>query len=295
MQDCTNLEMNFDNRVMTEMNLISNIISSSSDYRKSFANCQILRKSFMSWTILLLICLLSFYCAKGQTVETLPDTLTLFDKNRSRAIPIAIYFPSTKDTSYSGIRPAIMNHGYGFNQGNAYLRYTYLTQFLANAGYFVISIQHELPDDELLPLTGDPLIVRRPFWERGADNMLFVLEWMKIHYPLLDFKHLTLIGHSNGGDMTALFPQKYPDVAENIITLDHRRMPLPRDEKPRILSLRSSDQVADEGVLPDPEEQRKWDISIIFLSDMPHNDMDDHANNQQRENIRFHILQFLKK
>ena len=109
----------------------------------------------------------------------------------------------------------------------------------------------------------------------------------------MDFKHITLIGHSNGGDMTALFPQKYPDIVDKIITLDNRRMPLPRSNQPKVYSLRSSDQVADEGVLPTVEEQKKYSIKIIKLPNTIHNDMNDNANTIQREEIRKYVLGFL--
>lgn len=159
------------------------------------------------------------------------DTLTLFDQSRNREIPIAIYKPKV-------VKPKIVifSHGYGQNRGDSYLAYSYLTDYLATKGYFVVSIQHELTTDSLIPSTGVPQIVRRPFWERGVDNILFVMNELKKTNPGLDFKHITLIGHSNGADMTALFPQKYPGIVEKIITLDNRRMLLPRTPKPKVYS-----------------------------------------------------------
>ena len=135
------------------------------------------------------------------------DTLKLYDQNRQREIPIAIYHPKIDISGKQKI--VIFSHGYGQNKGGDYLAYSYLAEFLASKGYFVVSIQHELATDSLLPLTGNPQILRRPFWERGADNILFVVNELKKTNPDLDYKHITLIGHSNGGDMTALFPQKY--------------------------------------------------------------------------------------
>jgi hypothetical protein len=57
--------------------------------------------------------------------------------------------------------------GYGQNKWGDYLAYSYLTEFLAKKGYFVVSIQHELPTDSLLSLIGKLQIVRRSFWDRG--------------------------------------------------------------------------------------------------------------------------------
>lgn len=220
------------------------------------------------------------------------DTTQLFDSLRQRIVPIAIYQPQKQ--IISGKQPlVIISHGYGQNKGGDYLAYSYLSNYLATKGYLVVSIQHELPTDSLLPLTGIPQIVRRPFWERGADNILFVLKYVQKNYSHLDFNSVALIGHSNGGDMTALFPQKYPGYVAKIITLDNRRMALPKNKYPAVLSIRSSDQPADEGVLPSKEEERTFNIRIIRLANTIHNDMDDSANEIQRNEIRKLILDFL--
>lgn len=233
-------------------------------------------------------CLTTKKVASNQTFSFGLDTFTLFDQARNRGIPVAVYKPKVD-------RPKIIifSHGYGQNRGGSYLAYSYLTDYLASKGYFVVSIQHELPIDSLIPATGVPQIVRRPFWERGADNIFFVINELEKSNPELDFKHITLIGHSNGADMTALFPKKYPSIVDKIITLDNRRMQLPRTDQPKVYSLRSSDQPADEGVLPPEIEQKKYGMKIIKLQNTIHNDMDDHANNDQRNEIRKYIMVFL--
>ncbi|WP_143019655.1 hypothetical protein [Niabella drilacis] len=109
----------------------------------------------------------------------------------------------------------------------------------------------------------------------------------------LDFSHIALIGHSNGADMTALFAQQYPGIADKIITLDNRRMALPRTNHPKVYSLRSSDQPADDGVLPSEEEQKKYSITIIKLPRTIHNNMDNKGTLQQHQEITDHILRFL--
>lgn len=236
----------------------------------------------------------------GQTLTNNPtfsvslDTLKLFDKDRQREVPIAVYRPMTEEKIINQ-KVVIFNHGYYYNKYGSYLKYSYLTEFLASKGFFVISIQHELPTDSLIPLTGIPQVVRRPFWERGADNILFVINELKKTNPEFDFKHITIIGHSNGADMTALFAQKYPNIAYKIITLDNRRMALPKTKDVKVYSLRSSDQKADEGVLPTEEEQNEFGIKIIKLENTIHNDMDDNANNEQREEIRKYVTTFLNE
>ena len=241
--------------------------------------------------------LLTSYSTFGKSVEDKSviafslDTLKLYDQSRQREIPIAIYKPTSKVSGKQKI--IIFSHGYGQNKGGDYLAYSYFTEFLASKGYFVVSIQHELATDSLLPLTGNPKIVRRPFWERGADNILFVINELQKTNPDLDYNHITLIGHSNGGDMTALFPQKYPNIVEKIITLDNRRMALPKIKKVKVYSLRSSDQPADEGVLPTEKEIKKYRIKIVKLANTTHNEMDDNANDEQRKEIQKHIFTFI--
>ena len=235
-------------------------------------------------------CLTGNKAANSKAYTFKRDTLTLFDKDRNRAIPIAIYKPRIDSPKI-----VIFSHGYGQNKGGDYLAYSYLTAFLAAKGYFVVSIQHELATDSLIPNTGIPQIVRRPFWERGADNILFVINELKKSNPALNFKHITLIGHSNGADMTALFPQKYPGIVEKIITLDNRRMALPITADPKVYSLRSSDQPADGGVLPTGEEQKKYGMTIIKLPNTIHNNMDNKANTRQRKEITNYVLTFLSQ
>lgn len=243
---------------------------------------------FLLFTISLLTnCLTSKKAASNRTYTFTLDTLTLFDQSRNRKIPIALYKPQIDNP-----KVVLFSHGYGQNKGGDYLAYSYLTGYLASKGYFVASIQHELPTDSLIPATGIPQIVRRPFWERGADNILFVINELKRTNPGLNYNTITLIGHSNGGDMTALFPQKYAGVVDKIITLDNRRMALPKTRNPKIYSLRSSDQPADEGVLPTAEEMKQFGITIIKLPNTKHYEMDDRANDSQRKEIQNYILTF---
>jgi predicted peptidase len=246
----------------------------------------------------IVFCLLLISCFAGksavaQDYKTQLDTLKWLDASRSRIIPTAIYRQANKKIKKQPV--VIISHGYGQNSPDSYLGYSALAEKLASNGYFVISIQHELPTDSLLPMTGTPQIVRRPFWERGADNILYVINALKKTEPKLDFSRITLIGHSNGGDMTALFPQKYPGIVSKIITLDNRRMALPRTNFPKVYSLRSSDQPADEGVLPTDEEQAKFGITIIKLPSTPHNNMGNGANAAQQKEINDYVLSFLKK
>ncbi len=221
------------------------------------------------------------------------DTLTLIDSARNRPIPIAIYTKAMERKT--GFPVVIISHGYNFNKPGSYLFYTYLTTFLARKGYCVVSIQHELPTDELLPLSGPPQTVRRSNWQSGSDNIAVTIMELKKRYPNLNYNDVTLIGHSNGGDMSVLFTHQHGDWIKRLITLDHRRMPLPLTQTPQIYSLRSSDQVADEGVLPTTAICDSLGIIIVPLSDVQHNDMSDAGTMEQKTKINNWILQFLEK
>ncbi|HEX8575352.1 MAG TPA: alpha/beta hydrolase [Flavobacterium sp.] len=253
------------------------------------------RTTFILILALLTGCSMSNKAVRNQSFSAISlDTINLYDQNRQRQIPIAIYKPKT-DKILRNQKVIVFSHGYGQNKGGDYLAYSYLTEYLASKGLFVVSIQHELSTDSLLPLIGIAQIVRRPFWERGADNIFFVINELKRINPSLNYNHITLIGHSNGADMTALFPQKYPHIINKIITLDNRRMALPKAKKPKVYSLRSSDQLADEGVLPTKEEIEKYGMKIVKLANTTHNEMDDNANKAQREEIQKYILSFINE
>lgn len=218
------------------------------------------------------------------TIRT--DSLKLFDTLRSRLIPVALYMPQP---ATAPLKLAVLSHGYeGSNKA-----YSFIAHNLVAHGYLVASIQHELPTDEPIPMTGNPYEVRMPNWKRGSETIHFVIETLKKQRHGLDTTHVLLIGHSNGGDMTMLFAQQYPTLVNQVISLDNRRMPLPRVRTPRILSIRSSDQVADKGVLPTVEEQRAFGIQIVQLPATIHNDMWDGATRSQKQEINRVISAFI--
>lgn len=236
----------------------------------------------------------SYKCKLGHYPPLIEISREYLDSKRNRRIPVEIYYTNnTQNCKNTNI--IIFSHGYGRNQPNSNKAYSYLTKTLAENEYFVISIQHELPTDDLLPMEGKPQIVRRSNWERGAENINFVLENLKKDYPNLNYKKVVISGHSNGGDISVLFTEKYPEKVWKLITLDQRRYAFPRITKPKIYSLRSSDQIADEGVLPTNEEQKKYGITLIKLPNTIHNDMDDDGTKEQKEEIVNYFLKFLKE
>jgi predicted dienelactone hydrolase len=224
----------------------------------------------------------------GDATAAEPETVLLFDETRKRPVPVAIYTDPTQQVR--GPRLAIISHGYGGKNTD----YGFIAACLASHGYYVASIQHEIPGDEPLPKTGNPYETRKPSWERGVDNILFVTAELKKRRPDLDAENLLLAGHSHGGDTSMLFAQKYPDRVRAVISLDNRRMPFPRTRKPRLFSLRSSDQPPDEGVLPSPEEQAELGMKVIKLTATKHDEMWDGGSEAQKAEIIRYILEFLR-
>lgn len=235
---------------------------------------------------------LCFLLLQAVAILSQPDTLTYFDRSRERSVPVALYHrgPITSDQQL-----VLLSHGYGENQPGSYRAYSYLADALAEAGYLVVSIQHELPTDEPLDFNGPARVVRMPNWKRGVENIRFVMNEVRKRHPELTYAPVTLVGHSNGGDMSILFAHEHPEAIAKVITLDHRRMPILRAETPRTYTLRSTDQPADEGVLPTEDEARRHLIHVVQLEDTPHNNMDDDADPRQRAEIIAHVLSFLQE
>lgn len=220
------------------------------------------------------------------------DTLTWFDTLRQRPIPIAIYTPNSGQPQREKL--IIFSHGYGQNKGGDYLAYSYLTGYLASRGFVVVSIQHELPTDSLMPTEGIPQVVRYPFWQRGVENIHFVIQELKKNYPSFNYNNIVLMGHSNGGDMCALFAKLRPSETKVIVTLDNRRMPLPRSKFITVYSLRSKDQVADSGVVPTELECKRYPIIITKLASVTHDDMSNPPTEDQRAQVQDWICHFLR-
>jgi pimeloyl-ACP methyl ester carboxylesterase len=222
-------------------------------------------------------------CLAGCASHNLPFTdrptsspleVTLMDAARKRPVPILLY-----GTLGGGRKPlAIISHGYGAHNG----AYSFLANALVARGYLVASIEHlERPGDPPMVNIGNLAMLRRPVWQIGADSIGFVIMEMARRGLADTSGGAVVIGHSNGGDMTMLFATQHPEQVRVALSLDNRRMPLPRLRRPKICSLRSSDQVADAGVLPSPAEQAALGMSIVAAA-VKHDDMWDGAATEQR-------------
>ena len=219
------------------------------------------------------------------------ESAELWDASRDRQIPIELYFPPQQRncTRVSPCPLAFLSQGYGLGHTD----YSFISNALAGAGYMVVAIQHDLSSDPAISTTGDLFATRTPMWERGAQNIRFVRDTLSRTYTGYDWSNLVLVGHSNGGDLSALALHETPTLAATLITLDNRRYPLPRNPSINVLSIRGSDFAADAGVLPFPQEIGAG-TCITTVPESRHNDMNDHGPADLQSKINVLILQFLK-
>jgi pimeloyl-ACP methyl ester carboxylesterase len=197
----------------------------------------------------------------------------LHDTQTQRDIPIHISYP--QDTSVCSSKSpcpvALLSSGYGV----AYDNYKFISNTLNGAGYLVVAVQHELPGDPPLAVHGDLYTARSENWQRGANSLEFVRTELQQRMPKYNFASIILVGHSNGGDISAWYINSGLASVKQLITLDHRRVPLPRLETVAVLSIRGSDFPADDGVLYTTAELKQFDVCIVQVADAKHNDMTD--------------------
>lgn len=219
------------------------------------------------------------------------QAMQLFDSHRQREIALETYLPSATAACLAtkNCPVALISPGYRVS----HTAYSFIAQFLNQRGYFVASIAHDLPSDLALQTEGNIYANRLPLWARGAENLRFVKQELAAKYPQFAWQNLLLIGASNGGDISTLFAHQRPDMVSAVITLDHRRLALPRTNQPRILSIRASDFEADDGVLPNAKEQAQFGIQIEKIAGAKHNDMQDAGSAELKQKILSIMQQFL--
>ncbi len=229
----------------------------------------------------------AFGAIAADSPETNP---ALRDETRHRDIPIEIRLP---ETSRNCVRNhpcpvAFLSPGYGL----AHTEYHFVSDALVELGYMVVSIQSVLPGDPKAPNTGNMIADRTPMWTLGADNLVYAKSVLSKRYPGYDWAHLVLVGHSNGGDLSALALKRDPSFASMLVTLDNRRYPLPTSEKTRLLSIRGSDFEADSGVLPSGSDKSSTRC-IVEIADSRHDDMNDAGPAWLKERIATILIEFL--
>lgn len=232
----------------------------------------------MRYLIVLSAALIAAACATQPTQPGVPESVVFVDASNDRAVPVALYRPASAE----GRPPlAIISHGFGVPN----LEYGFVATALAERGYLVAAVQHELPGDPPLPDTGNLFTDRLPAWRQGESAILTVMQELMARGEVSAERGAVLIGHSMGGDMAMLTAAENPQGLRAVVSLDNRRVPFPRVSTPRLCSIRSSNFAADPGVLPSAAEARDNDMLIVQGQDLGHDDMLDAGSEDQRRQI----------
>jgi pimeloyl-ACP methyl ester carboxylesterase len=223
------------------------------------------------------------------------ETLDLFDAARQR--PIAVDIAVRRDyemkaaDGFAKLPVAIISNGNTVKN----TEYSFLANVFAARGYLVASIQQDNPGDPpLVTKVGLPYVGRLGVYEKGEANILFVLQQLKRRRPNADYDHLTLVGHSNGGDTAMYFAKQHPDLVAKVVTLDNLRVPFVLSKNLKILSFRSKDPqfVTDPGVLPSPEQAKADGVDIV-PTQFQHTWMSDRGPDSAKQQIQATLDAFL--
>src|SRR6202030_1933850 len=225
------------------------------------------------------------------------ETLTFYDPvrdNRPVAVDIAVRRDKEMQADAGMIKlpVAILNHGNTVK----FTEYSFLANVFAARGYIAISIQHDLPTDPpMVTKVGELYVGRQPQYLRGVANIKFAVEEMKKVQPNADYGRLTVVGHSNGGDISMYFAKLHPELTKKVVTLDNLRVPFITDGRFKILSFRSKDPVfkTDPGVIPTEEVCEKAGITVVRTG-FQHNDMRDTGSDEAKESIQNMLEKFLE-
>ena len=223
------------------------------------------------------------------------ETLNLFDSARQRAVAVDLAvrrdYEMKAEDGYWRLPVAIISNGNTVKN----TEYSFLANVFAARGYLVASIQQDLPTDPpLMTKVGLPYVGRRGVYEKGEANILFVVQQLKKLHPNADYQHLTLVGHSNGGDTAMYFAKRHPQLVSKVVTLDNLRVPFVLSNKLKILSFRSKDPnfQTDPGVLPTAKQAKADGIDIV-QTQFQHTWLSDRGPDSAKQRIQATLDQFL--
>lgn len=223
------------------------------------------------------------------------EDLSFYDQSRNR--PVAVDLAVRRDIELKAdagmtkLPVAIVSHGNTVKN----TEYSFLANVLAARGYLVACIQHDLPTDKpLMTVAGSLYVGRLGVYERGEKNIIFAIDQLRKIEPNADYQHLTLVGHSNGGDISMFFAQQHPEMVRRVVTLDNLRVPFVTSGFAKILSFRSKDPQfkTDPGVLPGAAIAKEAGIEIVDTG-AQHNELSDRGPDSVKERIQSALDQFL--
>jgi hypothetical protein len=224
------------------------------------------------------------------------ETLNLYDAVRQRPVSVDLAvrrdYELKADNGLWKLPIAIISNGNTVKN----TEYSFLADVLAARGYLVASIQQDLPTDPpLMTHVGVPYVGRRGVYMRCEANILFVLGELQKRQSHAEYDHLTLVGHSNGGDVSMYVAKQHPELVSKVITLDNLRVPFVLSDKLKILSFRSKDPnfKTDPGVLPSRSSAKSDGIDIVNTGAL-HTQLSDRGPNSVKEKIQATLDKFLR-
>lgn len=224
------------------------------------------------------------------------ETYSFYDTSRNNrlvAVDVAIRRDKAMQADAGMIKlpVAVLNHGNTVKN----TEYSFLANVFAARGYMAVSIQHDLPTDPpMVTKVGELYVGRLEQIKRGATNINFAVAQMQQVQPNADYDHLTVVGHSMGGDITMYYAEQFPDKVKKVVTLDNLRVPFTTSGKFKTLSFRSHDPQfkTDPGVIPSADVMRQAGITVI-QTDYQHNDMRDTGPDDAKSSIQAMLDKFL--
>ncbi len=223
------------------------------------------------------------------------ETLNLFDTARQRPVSVDVAvrrdYEIKADDGLWKLPVAVISNGNTVRN----TEYSFLANVLAARGYLVANIQQDLPTDPpLMTKVGQPYVGRTGVYLRCEANILFVLNQLQKRQPNADYNHLTLVGHSNGGDVSMYVAKQHPEIVSQVVTLDNLRVPFVLSHRLKILSFRSKDPHfrTDPGVLPTQQQAKADGIDIVNTGAL-HTELSDRGPDSVKEKIQATLDKFL--
>lgn len=206
------------------------------------------------------------------------------------AVPVDIY-PPAREHACSMARPcpvAVLGPGYGMAGSD----YGFVVRYLNEARYLVLVLRDSAGGVQL-DRSGRMSEQVQAMARTASQSIAAAADANAPLYRAFDWRRLLPVGHSLGGDSAARFAADYPGRVSGLISLDSRRVALPRSADIPVLTIRASDTVADPGVLPDEEERKRYGICVVRIEGARHNDMHDGGSAQLKAMILSAIGVFL--
>ncbi|WP_050918176.1 hypothetical protein, partial [Vibrio campbellii] len=144
------------------------------------------------------------------------ESLVVYDSSRDRSIPLEIGLPLylTACSVEKQCNVAFISAG----NRVPFQKYKFLSDALNELGYMTIAVDHELPNDPPLSKTGDLYQTRIENWSRGSQTLDFLQEELALRFASYNFNSLTLVGHSNGGDISTWLSNENKSYISQLIT-----------------------------------------------------------------------------